>query len=267
MANSALERVLAAVNNGQRGNSSDLSSFVSNYAKTSREALEKQRKQNEESALRGQQIIEAQKARDIINKAASNTAATYDFAHGQLPSISNAQAFQNTQRQTSLDDSLNQIMGNNVLTDAGRVSRAQEAYGSLLSAPTVSENPTAREIADAYRQAYANNNLAARRATEAVAADKEARRQQEAADAQRSGNTQRIAAINHALNQAKADAENTRRTESNIYGSKNVQDTLDRRAELVNELNDVQFQLSPYAYLDEASAAEFRRRDNVYNDL
>ena len=134
--------------------------------------LIRQREQ-EASNARGQAILDAQKARDTINQAASNTAATYDFAHGQLPSISNAQAFQNAQRQTSLDDSLNQIVGSNVLTDEGRVSKAQEAYSSLLSQPTVPENPTAQDVANAYRQAYSNFNTSQQRALETVVSQRE----------------------------------------------------------------------------------------------
>lgn len=264
MANSALERVLAAVNNGQRGNSSDLSSFISNYAQTSRQALETQRKQNEESALRGQQIIEAQKARDIINKAASNTAATYDFAHGQLPSISNAQAFQNTQRQTSLDDSLNQIMGNNVLTDAGRVSKAQEAYSSILSAPTVSTAPTAQEVANAYRQSYANINTPLQKAVQAVEANKIERRQKRIEEAQRVGKQGIIDALTQEEKRLRDEQQRRQADRNNDPARKKL---LDERGELVDRLTEIETQQNSAYRLPEldTEAEELRQRIAEYD--
>lgn len=208
------------------------------------------RQKQEASMARGQQLVEAQRARDTINQATSNTAATYDFAHGQLPSISNAQAFQNAQRQTSLDDSLNQIMGNNVLTDAGRVSKAQEAYSSILSAPTVSATPTAQEVANAYRQSYANFNTPMQKAVQAVDAYKTEREQQNLERNRDVGSQRRIHEIRNRLSQEKDRQENARKDREEI---------VNRLAEINRELEADPLHTGLFPEL-EAEKAELEKR-------
>lgn len=231
--------------------------------------LDNKNKQRE-SFERGRQLVEAQRARDAQAEAKNaHTASELDLAHGILPATSNAQAFANQHGRSSLDDAVDQIAGNNVLSQQGKVNRIGEEVQNRFGNQTEPVINDKYDLSRAIRSDISQNRQTNTAINNAIGRYAERQdRQKRIEEAQRVGKQGIIDALTQEEKRLRDEQQRRQADRNNDPARKKL---LDERGELVDRLYYINRDLEADAFHTglfpelEAEKAEVEKRIAEYD--